>query len=369
MLSSDFRRIGNRFFFSPGLEYKWKDLTITPAVRLLQQNVNNNLVSAGMILKQNQFDVLPALTIVYKQLNFNYSKDISLPSFNLINPVTDISNPYFITKGNPDLLASERNNLSVNYYFNDPKRFINVGGYVSATFTDKDVIQSIIVDDKGVQTSFPVNADGSRNYSMNWNINKQYKNKQNIIFTWNTGNWMGVNKSRLLYNSINSWQTTFNYNHWFGAGLNLNDKFEWNVNYSFGKNFTRNTNPAFKRLNITNQNWSNEFVLRMPKHFIWETQVNYSYNGSIPPGMPRSVLKWNAALNITMLKNEVGVLKFAVNDILNRNNNIWVNANRNVITTSESNILGRYFLATFTYNVRAAGAKARVGGREKFFLF
>jgi hypothetical protein len=180
---------------------------------------------------------------------------------------------------------------------------------------------------------------------------------------------MGVNKSRLLYNNLDSWQTTFNYNHWFGVGLNLNDKFEWNMNYSFGKNFTRYTSEQFKNLNITNQNWGNEFVLGMPKHFIWETQVSYSYNGSIPAGMPKDFLKWNAALNITMLKNEVGVLKFAVNDILNRNNNIWVNANRNTVTTSESNILGRYFLATFTYNVRAAGTKARVGGRERFFLF
>ena len=113
----------------------------------------------------------------------------------------------------------------------------------------------------------------------------------------------------------------------------------------------------------------NEFVLRMPKHFIWETQVAYSYNGSIPTGMPKTMLRWNAALNLTMLKNEAGVLKFAVNDILNRNNNVWVNANRNMITTSRSNILGQYFLVTFTYNVRPAGVKKKVGGRERLFMF
>jgi hypothetical protein len=225
------------------------------------------------------------------------------------------------------------------------------------------------VDVKGVQTSFPVNADGSKNYSMNWNINKQYKNKQNIIFMWNTGNWMGMNKTRLLYNGTNSWQTTFNYNHWFGIGINLNDKFEWNMNYSFGKNFTRYTSDYFKELNITNQNWDNELVLRWPKHLIWETQIGYSYNGSIPAGMPKDAIRWNAALNITMLKNEVGVLKLAVNDILDQNNNIYVNANRNTITTSRSNILGQYFLATFTYNVRAAGVKKKVGGRERLFMF
>ncbi|HEX7905320.1 MAG TPA: outer membrane beta-barrel protein [Chitinophagaceae bacterium] len=369
LLSNDFRRISNRMIFTPGLEYKWKDLTITPSVRFLQQNVNNKLVYSGTLLKQNQFNVLPVLSVVYKQLSINYNKDVNLPGFNSLNPVTDISNPYFISKGNPNLRSSERENISLNYYFNDPKRFINVGGYISGAFTNNDIVQSIVVDDRGVQTSEPVNADGSRNYSMNWNINKQYKNKQNIIFTWNTGNWMGINKSRLLFNGINSWQTTFNYNHWFGIGLNLNDKFEWNSSFSFGKNFTRYTTSYFKKLNITNHYWDNELVIRWPKHFIWETQIAYSYNGSIPSGLPKELLKWNAALNITMLKNEVGVLKLAVNDILNRNNSIWVNANRNMVTTTQNNILGQYFLVTFTYNVRAAGVKKKVGGRERLFMF
>ena len=68
-----------------------------------------------------------------------------------------------------------------------------------------------------------------------------------------------------------------------------------------------------------------------------------------------------------MLKNEAAVLKLSVNDILDRNQNIWVSANRNTITTTENNILGRYFLATFTYNVRPAGMKKKVGGRERLF--
>lgn len=369
LLSSDFRRISNRLIFNPGIEYKWKDLAITPSLRLLQQKVNNRLQSSHTILKQRQFDILPGFSVVYKQLSVNYNKDVSLPAFSYLNPVTDISNPYFISRGNPELLPSRRSNFSVNYSFRNPKRSFNIGGYASATFTNDDIVQSIVIDDKGVQTSMPVNVDGSKNYSMNWNVNKQYKNKQNIIFMWNTGNWMGVNRSRLFFNNISSWQTTFNYNHWFGAGLNLNDKFEWNVSYSFGKNFTRYTTSYFRELNITNQYFDNEIVVRMPKHLIWETQFSYSYNGSIPAGLPKGILKWNAALNITMLKNEAGVLKLAVNDILNRNNSIWVNANRNMITTTENNILGQYFLATFTYNVRAAGVKKKVGGRERLFLF
>lgn len=368
-LSSDFKRLSNRYIFNPALEYRWKDLTITPGIRFMKQVVNNRLLSPELEIKQDQFDILPSFSVVYKQLNFNYSKDVTLPGWTSLNPVVDISNPFFIFKGNPNLEPSRRNNLSVNYYFNDPKRFINVGGYVSASFTDNDVIQQIVVDDRGVQTTSPVNADGSRNYSMNWNVNKQYKTRHNVIFMWNTGNWMGVNKSKLIFNGKETWQTTFNYNHWFGVGLNLNDKFEWNINYSFGKNFTRYTTSDFRELNVNYQSFGNELVLRWPKHLIWETQFSYNKNGNIPAGMPQQNIQWNAALNITMLKNEAGVLKLFVYDILNSNNNIWVNANRNMVTTMQGNILSQYFMATFSYNVRPSGAKRRVGGRERLFMF
>ena len=104
---------------------------------------------------------MPVFSIVYKQLNLGYNRDIILPGYSSLNPVTDLSNPYFIMKGNPDLLSSKRDNINLNYYYNNPKRYINVGGYVSASFTNNDIVQSISVDDKGVQTSYPVNVNGN----------------------------------------------------------------------------------------------------------------------------------------------------------------------------------------------------------------
>jgi hypothetical protein len=369
LLSSDFRRISHRMFFMGGLEYKWKDLVITPSIRLLQQNVNNKQESAGMLLKQDQFNILPGFSVRYKQWSFNYSKDVILPGWTNLNPAKDLSNPYFIALGNPDLLPTKRHNLGLNVNINDQKRFLNVWGWGNVSFTENDVIQTFQLDEKGVQTTFPVNVDGTRSYQMNWGINKQYKTKQSITFTWNIGNWTNLTRSRLLFNNTDGWQTTLIYNQWMGAGLNMNDKFEWNISGGYNYNFTKYTSAAFQKLQIKGYNLGNELVLRWPKHLIWETQINYSYNGSIPAGMPKDMLNWNGALNITMLKDEVGVLKLAVYDILKRNNNIWVNANRNTVTTNRSNILGQYFLATFTYNVRAAGAKKKVGGRERLFLF
>jgi len=89
----------------------------------------------------------------------------------------------------------------------------------------------------------------------------------------------------------------------------------------------------------------------------------------VPAGAPKEIVRWNAAVNFTMLKDEVGVLRLSVFDILNQNQNLNAYANRNMITTSQTNTLAQYFMATFTYNVRAAGVKKKVGGRERLFLF
>src|SRR5688500_11135890 len=84
LLSSDFRRVSNRIIFNPGLEYKWKDLTITPSLRVLQQHVNNRVVSSSVLLGQQQFDILLSFSVVYKQLRINYIRYVVLPGFHTL---------------------------------------------------------------------------------------------------------------------------------------------------------------------------------------------------------------------------------------------------------------------------------------------
>ena len=371
--SSNFFRESNRFYVTAGLEYRKKDFTITPSLRVLLQGVNNIVAKSttGQV-KQKSDDLLPGLGITYKQFNFNYNKDISLPNYTYLMPVADNTNPYFINKGNANLLASERHNFSVNYYFNNTKKNMNIGLNANGGFVENDIIQSIVVDGKGVQTNTPVNTNGSSNYGINYNVNRQYKNNPKFIYAWNFGAWYGFNRSKLLFNGETSWQQTYNLQQWGGINLNFNDKLEWNTSGSVGFNFTDYTSKNFKRLEVKTQSIFSELIVRMPKHVIWETSFNYNANGSSVAGVPTSFTRWNAAINFTMLKDEKGVLRIAMFDILNQGNSVNTFANRNMITISRTNVLSRYFMATFTYNIRAiggaGGAKKKVGG-ERLFLF
>jgi hypothetical protein len=172
-----------------------------------------------------------------------------------------------------------------------------------------------------------------------------------------------------LFNNESSWQKTYNLQQWGGVTLNFNDKFEWNTNGSLGYNFTDYTSPNFKKLEVRTQSIFSELIVRVPKQVIWETSINYATNGNSVPGVPTSYTRWNAAINFTMLKDEKGVLRIGVYDILDQGNSINSFANRNMVTTNRTNVLRRYVMATFTYNIRAiGGAKKKVGG-ERLFLF
>jgi hypothetical protein len=369
LLSSRSNRRGNRFLFTTGLEFKWKDLTITPTARILLQSFENHLASLPSAINQKKNSILPALGIVYKKLNFSYNKDIQMPGYNSLIPVLDNSNPYYIAKGNPNLLPTERHNMSVNYNYYNPKTYFNTYVYLSGAITNNDIVQSVVVDSQGVQTSMPVNANGSKNVYINFNVNKQYKNNPKFIFSWNTGAGSGFNQSVQLYNNTNNRQSTFNFNNWFGINLNFNDKIEWNSSLSLGYNFTRYSTAIFKPINNRFTWVDNELIVRFPKHFIWETQFNADYNSNLPAGN-RTITRWNAALNYTMLKSEALVFRLSVFDILKTNINFRSSVNGNMVYTNRTNTLPQYFMLTATYNVRPYGAaKKKVGGRDGLFLF
>ena len=70
-----------------------------------------------------------------------------------------------------------------------------------------------------------------------------------------------------------------------------------------------------------------------------------------------------------MFKGDVGMLKFSVFDLLDRNNGYNQYTNLNQIIDNNSNVLKRFAALSFTYNIRNMGAAKKVGGRDRLFIF
>ncbi|MEO6135865.1 MAG: outer membrane beta-barrel protein [Ginsengibacter sp.] len=355
-LSSNFLRNATWFYNTLGFEFRIKDLVITPAARTLWQKSENVLMQNNLSVLQNRFDILPVLNITYKDLFFSYDKNIVLPDYKYLIPVVNNSNPYYVVKGNPGLLPAITQNFSASLYYNNIKQKLNFSFYLSAVFTDRDVVQKINVNEAGIQTMQPINADGSRNTSLNYNVSKDVVTMNDIRVKGYTGGWYSYTSKFLFYNETESRETDWVFSQWSGISTNIKDKIEWNNSLNLLWNSAKFTNKFFKPLKTFQSTLKSELIVRMPKHFAWETSANYQFNGLVPAGLPRNSLRLDAALNITMLKGERAVLRLAVWDLLNDNNHVNFSANRNMISSVQSNAMGRYFMATYSYNIRKIGA-------------
>lgn len=366
-LTNGFNRTGFRNNASAGLRWKVGQVTIGPSVNFQSLNIDNNFAKTDPI-NQSFFFVLPSLNIQYKSFNLNYRSNAQEPNVNDLQPVQDNTNPLFIQRGNPLLIPAIMHQVSLNFYKYDPKTSTSYSSYMSGSVSDDAVIRERIVNEQGVQVSTPVNVDGIWSFYGNGNVRKQYKIINSWQLTLGAGFNGNYNKSVVIVNKNRSGQENINISPSVNFGFNWKDIFEFSQRYSIGYNRSRYDNPVYPGLEITRHNSGSEVVVRLPKHFVWESTVDYFYNPQVAPGIRKSSFRWNAAVNFLFLKNDKGQLKLSVYDLLNQNINVYRTVRENYIQDMQTTILQRYFLLTFTYNIRNfAGGK--VGGRQSIFMF
>ncbi len=369
LLSNVFNRTSNIFSTSAGLEYRYKKLTVTPRLRYQWQHFENVLASLNNSIDQKINTFLPELSIVYGNLQFDYQKEVILPDYRYLIPVLNNTNPYIINNGNPNLVPAVKQSLQVNLNAYDPKKSLNVFGWARAATIDNDVIQNIIFQPNGTQVIQPINANRGKNISGNAGVNKENKFSHKFTMTSNLGFYYEYKENYFSYNNNISQQFNNNLSVWGGFGFNWNDVLEWNNNINFSYQNVRNSNTdIFKSYHSFDYEISSEQILRWPKHVIFENNIAYVKNNSFVTASLRDFVRWNAAVNITMLKKEACVLRLGVYDILQKLNNTSVTINQNMLTYSNSNVLGNYYMATFTYNLQPTGAKKKVGGQSLFMF-
>jgi len=82
------------------------------------------------------------------------------------------------------------------------------------------------------------------------------------------------------------------------------------------------------------------------------SDVNYQRYAGLSGGFNQQFALWNASLAQRMFKNQNGELKLSVFDLLNQNNSISRTFSETYLEDSRSLVLNRYFMLTFTYNLR-----------------
>lgn len=368
-LSTGFVRRQSRYNGYAGLSYKIKKVTLNAGVNALWQDIRNNFRNISTPVNFDLFNILPSVSIQWKQLSANYNMNVNAPQSNFLIPVPDSTNPFMVRVGNPYLKPATQHQFYINNFnfFQGSGASFNV--YVSGGITNNDVVMKRTVNPNGTQVDSAVNANGSANFYANAGFGKEFKTNQKFIFSFRVGPYFNFNRRVLIVNNNMSTGTTYGYGPNVNIGLNWNDKIEFRPMYSPSISRTRYTDPTFRNLDVINHYAEGELIIRWPKKIVWETNAAYRYTTQVAPGLPKNNLLWNAAVTLLMFKGDVGLLKLSVFDLLNRNNGLFRFASGNQITDQQTNVLQRYGMLTFTYNIRNMGAPKKVGGKDRLFMF
>jgi hypothetical protein len=312
--------------------------------------------------------VLPSLTVQWNSLNLNYSVNAQEPNVNDLQPVLDNTNPLYLQLGNPSLVPAIRQNLYLNMYKYNPKSGLSFNIYAGGSFSDNAVVRERTVDEQGVQVSRPVNVDGVRSFNGNMNVRKLVKLINSWQLTTSAGIQGNVGRSVVIINKRESQVNTSGLSPNVSISFNWKDIFEVSQRYSLNWNKSSYDNDVFPGLELVRHFATSEVVVRLPKHWVWESTVDYWYNPQVAAGIRKSNFRWNAGVNFLFLKDDKGQLKLSVYDLLNQNVNVSRTIRENYIQDFQTIVLQRYFMLTFTYNIRNfAGGK--VGGRQSMFMF
>jgi hypothetical protein len=365
-LTNGLKRTGWRNNTYAGFRYKYKKFTITPGLTLRNLSIDNTFQKDPSV-KQTFNYLLPALQIGIDKWNINYTVNVREPNVSDLQPVINNTNPLFLQTGNPSLKPGVSHNITLNSFFYDQKRTLNYSFYGNFAITNNATIRAREVNADGVQITRPINVNGVWTSSASANIRKQYKFSKLWKFSLSAGFYGSYGQNPLFVNTNRATAKNISISPNASVSLNWNDKVEFNQRYMPTFNRSTYESNVYPSLQIWRHTTSSEVVVRMPKRIVWESSVDYTYNPQVAAGIQKSAVRWNAAVNILFLKQDQGQVKLSVYDLLNQNISVSRTVRENYIQDMETIILRRYFLLTFTYNIRNFGAK--VGGRNSLLMF
>ena len=290
-----------------------------------------------------------------------YRTNTNAPSVNQLQGVINNNNPTQLSTGNPNLKQDYSHSLSFRYGVTNAKTAQNINAFLNFAYSNNAIVQSTFIADKnyvlaqgitlfkGSQLTKPINLNGMMNIrtfiSYGLPVSKL---KSNLNF--NAG--VSYAKNPNLINDIKSFTNNYGINGGMVLSSNMSEKLDFTLSYSPTYTIVRNTAQTSLNNNYIFQTSSAKVNWLFGKGFLLQSEaVNQAYSG-LGSGYNQNFTLWNIGFGYKFLKKQAGELRFNVFDLLKQNNSISRNINTAYIEDAQNQVLGRYYMLTFTYNLR-----------------
>jgi hypothetical protein len=355
-------------------------------------------VKTAISTHKNTFNIVPAASLNYnfsrsKALRFNYSGTSNQPSFDQLQPVTDFSNALYPVRGNPFLAPEFANNLSVrynNFSFQTGNMFFS---NLSFTATNNKIVTNTTVYPTRF-TAAALAVDPTRRNFANTNLTeylntsgyyqlnggfmyaKPWKERRytlmfggQVAYTNNIGYSQSVDSNFVVSAQERNVAKTVSIVPNIRFRVNVTDKIDAELSSRYTINNTdnslsgglygKNTHTRTLEISPNGKNYFGDWTLS----YDFTKQINYGYDPTLNVKNPNL---FNAYVERRFLKDHRGTLRLAAYDIFNENTGFSTQTVGSVVTQSNVNKLGRYFLLTFTLRLQKFAGKAPANQDRSF---
>ncbi|WP_164110945.1 MULTISPECIES: outer membrane beta-barrel protein [Sphingobacterium] len=376
-LSNEFRNDYN--YHSAGMSYSYnmKD-SLRIQIGLNYQHgirINNRTVPLNLHTKADFSSLLPEFTAIYKfskdrTFEFNYNTQTNTPNINQLQDFINNQNELRITNGNPNLDQEYAHTLKLQYKDVNKRSGRTLTSNATFEYLNDKIINSVLMTDTtttlfddvilgaGGQYTVPTNVNGAYNFRINNSYGLPIKPLKINLHT-NTRIFYNNDLTKINGDLVNS--TSYGFGQSIGFNSNFSKQYVVGLNYKIDGRFTRNPIARVPRYEVFTHRINNNVTVELFKKLVLSSQFMYLLNGGImgSPGIETSI--WNASISYKLLKRKNGELAFKGFDLLNNAQNVNRRVNENNISDVTSNTLNRYFLLSFTYNLRQFGGKMPIG--------
>ncbi len=321
-------------------------------------------------LSQQYVNLTPTVNFQYnfsktRNLRFNYSGRTSQPGVTQLQPIIVTTDSINFSQGNPNLKQQFTQSLRLLYTnFNAVTQRV-IFATINVSMISNDIQNSITYlptppNKNGATLTAPVNLNGTYAASGYFNYGFPLKKpKSNLNFTSN----IGYNQSQTLVNLVSDYTRNTSLGETISWTTNLKDNFDMNFSSTTTYNIARNSLQPKQNLNYYTQVLSTEITYYTKNGWIVATDFDYIYNGNRASGYNASIPLLNPSFAKQIFKNKQGELRLSVFDLLNQNISVTRTVTANTILDTRTNVLTRYAMLTFTYNLRKfAGQKQKMPG-------
>lgn len=286
-------------------------------------------------------------------LSGGYNYSVSEPQLSDLQPVPIVTNPAFVSLGNPDLQPQRSHHFNVNANHWNSASMASFGIGSDLSFYESQIVygQNITFSDSlGARTvTRPENVPGGMSFGTYvWSNIPIVKTK----LTFNFNPYVNIARSPSFVNGIEN--ETFHQRYTLNAGFNItpNSKLVASVNGNAHINNISYSVQSSQNQKIRGYGTSLSVKWQFMDRTFLESNFNYNQFRNERFDFEQNVAIWNASVRRLLGKANRIEARLAAFDLLNQRVTINQSGTQNFVTNSVAPTLARYFMLSLSYNVR-----------------